>query len=95
MTIKQLNGGGKNDTRVRVVTAALPAGTGIATNWFALETNVNTVVASLGGWAIEAYVDGRIIVMPGRFFGVHVLASAVGLTPMCQIYWTEEMLLNG
>ena len=95
LTYKPCNGGGGKDTRVRVI-AGGTALTGLAaTNWFCLSDSVNTVTASVGGWAIDVNVDGRFIVPPGRFFAVHVLASAVGLTPMCQIYWTEKQLLLG
>jgi hypothetical protein len=95
LTFKQCNGGGGKDTRVRVI-AGGTAITGVAaTNWFCLSDNVNTSTASVGGWAIDVNVDGQYIVPPGRFFAVHVLASAIGLTPMCQIYWTEKQLLLG
>jgi len=95
LTLKQCNGGGKNDSRVRVI-AGGTAMTGMgATNWFCVSNTLTTATASVGGWAIDAYVDGLFIVPPGRFFAVHVLGSAVGLTAMCQIYWTEKQLLLG
>ena len=95
LTIKQCNGGGKNDSRVRVIAGGTAITGTVAGNWFCLSNSINTYVASVGGWTCEALVDGRLIVPPGRFFAVHVLASAVGLTPLCQIYWTEKQLLLG
>jgi hypothetical protein len=95
LTYKQTNGGGGRDTRVRVIAGGTAITGAAATNWFCLSDNQNTATASVGGWAIDVPVDGRLIVPPGRFFAVHVLASAVGLTPLCQIYWTEKQLLLG
>jgi len=97
MTLKQANGGGKNDSRARVTIGgtALPAGTGVATNWFCLGSSQVTSTVSVPGWQIDAPVNGRFIVSPGRYFAVHVLGSAVGLTATMNIYWTEKQLLLG
>ena len=97
MTIKCANGSGKLDTRARHIVAAstLPAGTGLAANWFPMGNSVNTAVVSLGGLGMSHYPRGRYIVPPGRYFGVHVLGSAVGATFMMGIGWIEKQLLMG
>ena len=97
MTIKQANSGGKNDTRARTIVAAstLPAGTGLAANWRPLCTSVSSAVVSLGGLGMVANTRGCFIVPPGRYFGVHVLGSAVGATFMMGIAWTEKLLTMG
>ena len=97
MTIKCANGSGKLDTRCRPIVAAttLPATTGLAALWFPLGNSVNSSVVSLGGMGLRCNVDGRYIVPPGRYFAVHVLASAVGTTWMMNIFWTEKQLLMG
>ena len=95
MTLKQANGGGKNDSRARVIIGGT-AITGVAaTNWFCLSNSQVTLTASVIGWQIDAPINGRFIVSPGRYFAVHVLGSAVGLTATMNIYWTEKMLLLG
>jgi hypothetical protein len=97
MTIKCANGSGKLDTRARTIVAAstLPAGTGIAANWFPMSNSKNSVVVSLGGMGLRADINGKYIVPPGRYFGMHVLGSAVGSTWMMSVLWTEENLLMG
>jgi hypothetical protein len=97
MTIKCANGSGKLDTRARHIVAAtaLPAGTGLAANWRPLGNSVATSVISLGGLGMISYPRGCFIVPPGRYFGVHVLGSAVGATFMMGIGWVEKQLLMG
>jgi hypothetical protein len=95
MTLKQANGGGKNDSRARVIIGGTAITGTAATNWFCLSNSQVTLTASVIGWQIDAPVNGRFIVPPGRYFAVHVLGSAVGLTATCNIYWTEKQLLLG
>jgi hypothetical protein len=85
-------GGGTNDTRARTIlnATALPATTGIAANWFVL----SPVFAKAGAAATPGYgwfqpIDGRIIVPPGRYFALHVLANVVGETFLAYIDWHE------
>jgi hypothetical protein len=95
--IKQMNGMGNTDTRVRtqLTGTALPAGTGIAANWFPIGPSINSAIASLPGFQITKEVDGRIIVPPGRFFALHTLGSHTTCSAQVGIEWTEKVILNG
>jgi len=97
LTIKQCNGMGNTDTRVRTIISgtALPAGTGLAANWFPVGYSVNSGVASLPGYQIMVDVWGRYIVPPGRYFAVHVLASVSTIEAQMGIMWHEKVILNG
>jgi hypothetical protein len=100
LTIKKLNGygAGGNDTGVRTILTgtALPATTGLAANWFPLGTNATKPgVAATPGYQIFTPIDGRIIVPPGRYFAMHVLASVVGETFNGFIAWHEKQLVLG
>src|SRR3990167_2352610 len=90
------NGMGGRNTKARVVVATtIPAGSGVAANWFAMTPSVGSGVTSLPGLSLIADVNGRIIVPPGRYFGVHVLASAVGHEFNAGIRWHERQLPLG
>jgi hypothetical protein len=100
LAIKKLNGygGGTADTVVRTIVGgtALPAATGIAANWFPFGPSVGKPgVAGTPGYGLWAAVDGRIIVPPGRYFAVQVIASVVGETFISQVGWHEVQLLLG
>jgi hypothetical protein len=95
LTFKKMNGlaGGTGtlvDSVAIPVTAALPAGTGIAANWFPLGPSVaKTGVAATPGYGCWAAADGRIIVPPGRYFAMNVMASAVAETFQGFVGWHE------
>ena len=97
VTIKNLNGMNKNDTRARVIltATALPAGTGFAGNWFSIGDMCEMAVASLQGFQISHDTHGRYVVQPGRYFAIHAIANATTVTGQFGISWTERMLLNG
>lgn len=99
LAIKKLNGlGGGNDSRARTILTgtALPATTGIAANWFPIGPSVTKPgVAATPGYGLWAEVNGRIIVPPGRYFAMHVLANAVGETFQGFIGWHEKQLTLG
>lgn len=100
LAIKKLNGygGGSADTVVRTITSgtALPAATGIAANWFPYGPSVGKPgAAGTPGYGLWAPVDGRIIVAPGRYFAVQVIANVVGETFISQIAWHEAQLNLG
>ena len=93
--IKQANSGGKLDTRCRPVIAAMGAGAGLATNWFPIGDTWHNRVVTLTGHGKYVPIDGRIICPPGRYFGVHVLASITTNTYIMGIGWTEKQLVLG
>lgn len=100
LTIKKLNGygGGSNDTGVRTIlnATALPAATGLAANWFPLGPSVGKPgVAGTPGYQVWQEVGGKIIVPPGRYFAIHVLANVVGETFLAYIAYHELQLALG
>lgn len=98
MVVKKLNGVGPgSDSKVlSVLTTALPGTTGIAANWFPLGMSAQKPGSgTTPGYGCYAPVDGRIIVAPGRYFAVHVLANVVGETFVHWIAWHERQLVLG
>jgi hypothetical protein len=100
LPIVKLNGlGGSNgDTKARTIlnATALPATTGLAANWIPWGPSVGkSGVAATPGYGLWAPVDGRIIVAPGRYFAVHVLANVVGETFVAFVGWHERQLVLG
>jgi hypothetical protein len=88
-----LNGLGGGDTRVVTATAVLDAVTGVAAAWRVLpgQTGGQKIgAAATPGVFINAEVNGRIIVPPGRAFGIHVFSDAVGNTFVAGIEWHEK-----
>lgn len=93
--IKNAAGTFKNDTLCRPVIAALPAGTGLAANWFPIGDTCYSSVVTLPGMSQWIPIDGRIIVPPGRYFAVHTLGSLTTFTVIMGIGWTEKQLFLG
>lgn len=84
LTLKKLNGmsnKGKVDAPVITGTAALPAGTGIAANWFPVGPSVSKPSAvGTPGYGLYQETRGKLIIPPGRFWAQHVQANVVGET---------------
>jgi hypothetical protein len=100
LAIKKANGYGQgtNDTVVRTIVGgtALPSTTGIAGQWIPWGPAVGAPgAAATPGDGLWAQVDGRMIVPPGRYFAMHVLADVVGSTFQAFIGWHERQLLLG
>jgi hypothetical protein len=100
LAIVKMNGlgGGNGDTKARTVltATALPAATGVAANWMPWGPAIGAPgAAATPGDGLWAPVDGRIIVPPGRFFAMHVLADVVGSTFQAYIGWHEKQLVLG
>src|SRR6185312_9432965 len=75
-----LSGMGGQDSKVRAIltATALPGTTGLAGYWMPVGQNgVKPGVAGTPGYGMEAWVNGHIIVPPGRYFAIHVLANVV------------------
>lgn len=93
---KKMNGlGTNNDTAALSIIngTALDAVTGLAANWFPFGGNASKPgVAGTPGYQIFVPVDGRIIVPPGRYFAMHVLANVVGETFQGFIGWHERQV---
>jgi hypothetical protein len=95
LVIKKLNGMVGNDTSARTIlnATALPATTGLQTNWMPLGPAVGFPgAAATPGHGLYFNVDGRIICPPGRYFAMHVLADVVGSTFQGFIAWHEKQL---
>lgn len=100
LAVKKLNGyaSGTPDTVARTLLTgtALPATTGLAANWIPWGPSVGAPgAAATPGNGLWSPVEGRIIVPPGRYFSVHVLADVVGSTFQAFIGWHEAQLLLG
>lgn len=100
LAIVKMNGMGQGtpDSSARSIlnATALPATTGIAANWMPLGPSVGKPgAAGTPGYGLWADVGGRIIVPPGRYFGVHVLANVVGETFLAYVGWHEKQLRLG
>lgn len=98
LAINALNGTGGKDTRVTQSTAALDAVTGVVGNWRVLPGQTGGLkvgAAATPGVFINADVNGRLMVPPGRSFGVHVLADVVGSTFTVGIEWHEKLFKLG
>jgi hypothetical protein len=100
LVAKKLNGlgGGTNDTKARTVLTGttLPATTGIAADWIPVGPSAaKPGVAATPGYSLYYEPNGRIIVPPGRFFAVQVIANVVGETFVHCIAWHELQLTLG
>jgi hypothetical protein len=102
-TLVKLNGYGsqgsnKVDSKViSILTAtALPATTGLAGLWMPQGQSA-TKPSAVGtpGYGLEAVINGRIIVPPGRYFAMHVLANVIGETFVCGVEWHEKSIKLG
>jgi len=97
---KKMNGlgGGTNDTKARTILTgtALPAGTGIAADWFPVGQGLERAAASsLPGQGLYWAAEGRIIVPPGRYFSMQVLGDTTASTFQLCIAWHEVQLALG
>jgi hypothetical protein len=100
LAVKKANGlgSGTNDTKARTIVGgtALPAATGVAANWIPWGPAVGFPgAAATPGGGLWAQVDGRLIVPPGRYLAVHVLADVVGSTFQGFVGWHEKQLTLG
>jgi hypothetical protein len=94
---KKLNGygGGSPDTKARTILtgSALPATTGIAADWFPVGQGIERAAAtSVPGAGLSWEAQGRILVPPGRYFAMHVLADTTASTFQMAIAWHERQL---
>lgn len=95
---KRLNSIGPASDTVAITTVGgtdLDAVTGVAINWFPIGRNVRTMVHTLPGMSLWAQVDGRIIVSPGRYIGLHVLAASTDEDFTMGVMWHEKQLKLG
>jgi len=100
---KKLNGmgGGSSDTKSRTILTgtALPATTGLATNWFPIGPswfkNIPTAAATTPGYGLWWPCDGRYVIAPGRYFSLQVLSNVATETFQLFIAWHERQLQLG
>ena len=96
--VRKNNGNGPGADNVLLAAtggAVLDSVTGVAIGWTGIGPTVNHSVVSLPGSVIFAPVNGRIIVPPGRQFGVNVMASNAEYTWNIGIAWHESVLKLG
>uniref|UniRef100_A0A6M3JYI2 Uncharacterized protein n=1 Tax=viral metagenome TaxID=1070528 RepID=A0A6M3JYI2_9ZZZZ len=72
--------------------AILDAVTGVAIGWMPYGNSVNCSVVSVPGMQLWAPIDGRLIVAPGRQFGVNVMAGDTTGTWNCGVMWHEKQI---
>lgn len=102
LPINPLNGmggaGGGSRMRSILNATALPATTGLAANWRVLPGQTGGQkpgAAATPGYFVGAQIDGRIILPPGRYFGIHVMANVIGETFTCGIEAHEKNIKIG
>jgi hypothetical protein len=98
LAINALNGNGGKDTKIINTTTNLDAVTGVAGNWRLLPGQTGGQKVGAGatpGVYINAEVNGRIIVPPGRLFAISVLADVVGSTFTVGVEWHEKTIRLG
>lgn len=96
--IKTNGWGVKQDVNITSILAAtaLPANTGVAANWIAWGDSVTKPSAvATPGYGLWKRVDGAIMVPPGRYFAVHVMANVVGETFLAYIAGHMKQLALG
>lgn len=97
---KKMNGlgGGTNDTKARTILTGtgLPATTGVAADWFPVGLGIErAAAASVPGAGLYWVSEGRVIVPPGRYFSMQVLADTTASTFQLCIAWHEKQLQLG
>jgi len=97
VVMKTYNGSPKFDSRSRVILTAttIPATTGFAGNWFPITDMSNAGVSALPGFQRVYNLDGRYIVPPGRYFGIHCVSAKTDVHCQIGIAWTEKYLILG
>jgi len=97
IVVRRNNGYGATNDSVAICddVTTLDAVTGVTIGWMPIGNSVNTAVVSLGGQALYAPVDGRLIVPPGRLFALHVISASVGGLWQVGAMWHEKQLTLG
>jgi hypothetical protein len=93
LTPRKLNGLGPGSDTVAICAAGgaiMTSGAAIA--WVPVGPTVRQTVKQLPGCVLWAPIDGKIIVSPGRHFGVNVMSMDAGATFNCGIMWHEKQL---
>jgi len=96
--VRKNNGNGPGADNVLLAAtggAVLDAVTGVAIGWVPIGPTGNNSVVSLPGAVLFADVGGKIIVPPGRQFGVNVMASNTQYTWNMGVIWHEKVLTLG
>ncbi len=97
-TVRKNNGYGAGASNVMVAAtggAVLDAVTGVAVGWTPAGPTVNSSVVSLPGAVLWADIDGKIIVPPGRQFGINVMSSNTENTWNIGCIWHEKQITLG
>ncbi len=97
-TVRKSNGNGPGSDTVALAAtggAVLDAVTGVAAGWFPIGETANITVLTLPGVILYAEVNGRIIVPPGRQFGINVMCNHIDDTFVTGVMWHEKVLKLG
>ncbi len=88
------NGLGATTDTVAIIAEGgnLDAITGVAIGWAPWGRSTISAVISLPGTQFFHKVNGKIIIPPGRAFGLHVIGSDVDSDFLCGMMWHEETI---
>ncbi len=98
LVIRRNNGNGATNDSIAIIKAGgaiLDGVTGVVVGWMGIGQTSNKSVISLPGEVLWADIGGRLIVPPGRQFGLNVISSNVENTWNCGIMWHEKQLTLG
>lgn len=98
LVVRKSNGYGAGADSVADVAAGgaiIDAVTGVAIGWIPVGPTANVSVASLPGVVLWVEVNGRLIIPPGRQFGIQVISSNVENTFLVGAMWHEAVLALG
>ncbi|MFA5384144.1 MAG: hypothetical protein WC364_05695 [Eubacteriales bacterium] len=90
---RKLNSLGPNSDTVAICAAGGAIMTsGAATSWVPIGPTANISLVSTPGAILWCPIDGRLIIPPGRQFGVNVMCNDVTNTFNCGVMWHEKQL---
>ena len=66
--------------------------TGVDLGWMPIGNSINQAVVSLQGTTLWAEVNGRIIIPPGRAFGLHTMGADANSDFCMGMMWHEKII---
>ncbi len=66
--------------------------TGVAIGWMPVGNSITQAIVSQQGSTLWAEVNGRIIIPPGRAFGMHTIAADANSDFECGMMWHEKQI---
>ena len=96
-TVRKSNGYGTASTICIAATGGsiLNADPGTTSAWMATGETANITVHTLPGVILFAPINGRVIIPPGRQFGINIMSNHVNNTFISGAMWHEKVLKLG